>query len=502
MGALATVVSLSVGLGAFAVVQLGRVNDTTGAVVSRALPSVKSLADIRLACADFRMSELQYVAASAADRDAVQQAMDGALERIEASQKLYEPLISSADEKRTYAAFMSAWSEYMIAHAMAMQLAADSAGDAQLLMAGEGRRQFDAAGAQLAALVDQNRRSAEHARAQSTALYESSRWWVIGLVAAVVIVGGGIAWIVLGGVNRVLGTLAEEIDRGAETIVGTAAGVSESADTLTHSAARQAATLDETSAAMERIAATTRANADQARDAAASMAEADRLITTSHAALEAMVASMASIEEASTKVTRIIRTVDEIAFQTNILALNAAVEAARAGAAGAGFAVVAEEVRSLAQRSAQAARDTAALVEASNGRARQGSATLQEVSASVRAFTLQVTGVQQLVGSIRAASAEQTTAIDHVAGAVQQLSETTRQTAASATDGAAASARLRQQAESAKAHAAALTTLIEGRRARRGQAAILPGTRPSAASRPTAPTEEDLQPLRRTGTEG
>ena len=107
-----------------------------------------------------------------------------------------------------------------------------------------------------------------------------------------------------------------------------------------------------------------------------------------------MVTSMAGIEDASSRVTRIIRTIDEIAFQTNILALNAAVEAARAGEAGAGFAVVAEEVRRLAQRSAQAARDTATLIEESSDRAREGTTRLKHVSSAVTAFTRQMSGVQ------------------------------------------------------------------------------------------------------------
>src|SRR6185295_3293520 len=119
------------------------------------------------------------------------------------------------------------------------------------------------------------------------------------------------------------------------------------------------------------------------QQAASLMADVDRKVNESNRALGNMVSSMTSIQDSSAKVARIIKTIDEIAFQTNILALNAAVEAARAGEAGMGFAVVADEVRNLAQRSAQAARDTAGLIEESITRSREGSAKVAQVATSI-----------------------------------------------------------------------------------------------------------------------
>jgi methyl-accepting chemotaxis protein len=154
----------------------------------------------------------------------------------------------------------------------------------------------------------------------------------------------------------------------SETAAGTAAAsgqVSTAAQSLAQGATEQAASLEETSASMEEMASMTRQNAENSQSAAGLMTEVDGHVRTSNETLAEMVSSMAAIQESSQQVGRIIKTIDEIAFQTNILALNAAVEAARAGEAGMGFAVVADEVRSLAQRSAQAARDTATLIETS-----------------------------------------------------------------------------------------------------------------------------------------
>src|SRR5262249_24145158 len=159
-------------------------------------------------------------------------------------------------------------------------------------------------------------------------------------------------------------------------------------------------------------------NAENSQNAAGLMGEVDARVKDSNQALGDMVSSMASIQESSRQVAKIIKTIDEIAFQTNILALNAAVEAARAGEAGRGFAVVADEVRSLAQRSAQAAKDTAALIEASIARTEGGSHKVEQVAASITAITESVTKVKALVDEVSAASRQQAQGIDQVSQAI------------------------------------------------------------------------------------
>lgn len=481
------VVVLSSVVGVFAVLQLGRVNATTANVTRRTLPSVRALGSISLATARFRMATLQFVAASAAERASASDRMDKALAAIEHEQKLYEPLIASSFEKETYNEFMSAWSEYMMAHATALGLVMEGQADeARAVMAGDAQTQFDASTARLGALIEQNRINAEAAQASSEAIAQSARWWVLTLMAGVLVAGSGMAWFVIGAVNRLLGRVASDIAGSAETLVAAASDASQASDELSRSAGQQASSLEAASGTMAQISTTTRTNARHAHDAAALVTEADTLIRSSNDALDAMVTSMAGIEDASSRVTRIIRTIDEIAFQTNILALNAAVEAARAGEAGAGFAVVAEEVRRLAQRSAQAARDTATLIEESSDRAREGTVRLKHVSSAVAAFTRQMTGVQDLVQTIRTSSDQQMSGIEQVSRSVEGMARTTQAAAESADASATAGDRLSTQAESARAQSRQLDALVRGRRASR---AATPKAAPAAPAPPAAPSE-------------
>ncbi len=193
----------------------------------------------------------------------------------------------------------------------------------------------------------------------------------------------------------------------------------------------------------------TRKNAENAGQAATLMFETERLVQGANGALGEMVTSMAMIKESSDKVARIIRTIDEIAFQTNILALNAAVEAARAGEAGMGFAVVADEVRALAQRSAQAARDTATLIEESISRSMEGQQKVTQVSGAIEAITSSAVRVKGLISEVSEASRQQTQGIDQVSQAVAQMERVTQGTAATAEESAAASEELNAQAAAA-----------------------------------------------------
>ncbi len=332
----------------------------------------------------------------------------------------------------------------------------------------------------LPTMIEQNRINAEAAQASSEAIAQSSRWWVLSMMVGVLLVGGALAWIVIAGVNRLLGRVASDIAGSAEMLVSAAGDASRASDALSRSAGEQASSLAAASRSMAQISTTTRTNATHAHDAAALVTEADALIQSSNVALDAMVTSMAGIEDASSRVTRIIRTIDEIAFQTNILALNAAVEAARAGEAGAGFAVVAEEVRRLAQRSAQAARDTATLIEESSDRAREGTTRLKHVSSAVAAFTRQMSGVQDLVQTIRTSSDQQMSGIDQVSRTVEGMTRTTQAAAESAEASATAGDRLSTQAEAARTQSRQLDALVRGHRARTSRKAGGRAAPPSA----------------------
>ena len=247
-----------------------------------------------------------------------------------------------------------------------------------------------------------------------------------------------------------IGQIADTMSEGVAQVASASTEVSSSAQSLAQGASEQAAALEETSASMEEMASMTRHNAENAQNAAKLMANADAQVDTSKQALKEMVSSMSSIQESSTKVARIIKTIDEIAFQTNILALNAAVEAARAGEAGMGFAVVADEVRNLAQRSAQAAKDTAGLIEESIALTQEGSQRVQQVSKAIVSITESVTQVKAMVDEVSTASLQQTQGIDQVTQAVAQMEKVTQTSAASAEESAAASEQLNAQAETTR----------------------------------------------------
>src|ERR1035438_1990410 len=164
-----------------------------------------------------------------------------------------------------------------------------------------------------------------------------------------------------------------------------------------------------------------RQNSENSTAAASLATQSQERIAETNRTLEQMVEAMGEIHTSSGKISKIIKVIDEIAFQTNILALNAAVEAARAGEAGMGFAVVADEVRNLAQRSAQAAKDTAGLIEESISKSSEGRAKLEQLSVAIRAITEKAAQVKTLINEVRVGSQEQSRGIEQIGGAVGQM---------------------------------------------------------------------------------
>lgn len=258
-------------------------------------------------------------------------------------------------------------------------------------------------------------------------------------------VGGLVVWLVRS-INTSLRGMSRELGEGGQLVVEASSQMAVSAQSMSQGAAEQAAALEETSASMEQIAAMTRTNADNSQEAASLMGEAARVLDQSNKSLSDMVGAMTSIRESSNRVSKIIKTIDEIAFQTNILALNAAVEAARAGEAGMGFAVVADEVRNLAQRSAQAARDTTALIEGAIASSNEGGQKVAQAAESFAAITDRVTSVKRLVDSVSVASGQQAHGIEQVLQGIRQMEKVTQTTAATAEESAAASEQLNAQA--------------------------------------------------------
>ena len=208
----------------------------------------------------------------------------------------------------------------------------------------------------------------------------------------------------------------------------------------------------------------TKRNAENAESAKSISEQTRKAADAGVAEMNAMTLSMDAIKASSDNIAKIIKTIDEIAFQTNILALNAAVEAARAGEAGMGFAVVADEVRNLAQRSATAARETADKIEDSIRKSQEGVAISGKVSVSLQEILTKARQVDDLVAEIAGSSKEQSQGIEQISTAISQMDQVTQTTAASAEEGAAAAEELSSQAVSLEGAIQQLRTLVDGSR--------------------------------------
>jgi methyl-accepting chemotaxis protein len=232
--------------------------------------------------------------------------------------------------------------------------------------------------------------------------------------------------------KRTLWQVADRLLGTASQVAAASAQLLSASREMAQTAAEQASSIEQTSATSAQIDDTAHKNADHARHAAEVLASWNGEFEQSRQALERMVTSIAAIDASSQKMGKILHTIEEIAFQTNILALNAAVEAARAGEAGMGFAVVADEVRNLAQRCSQAVSDTAALVEASKSQTKEGTLRSGEVTSAIEAVARDSQRVMALVEEVRLGNEQQLSGLDQVSGNLRQLEEGTRRISSNA----------------------------------------------------------------------
>ncbi|MFW5856272.1 MAG: methyl-accepting chemotaxis protein [Planctomycetota bacterium] len=275
----------------------------------------------------------------------------------------------------------------------------------------------------------------------------NTRWGVEALSIVGVLAGVLLAVFITRGIVRSLGEVIAGLRDGSEQTNAAAGQVSSASQQLAEGATEQAASLEETSSALEEMASMTRQNADNAKRASDLAGEARSAAASGNDAMGEMLQAVDAINESSSEIGKVIKVIQEIAFQTNLLALNAAVEAARAGDAGKGFAVVADEVRNLAQRSAEAARDTTALIETAVERSENGGRIAREAGTALGTIVERIREAADLVAEISTASQEQAQGIDQVNTAVAQMDKVTQSNAASAEESASASEELSAQAE-------------------------------------------------------
>ncbi|WP_046241117.1 methyl-accepting chemotaxis protein [Delftia tsuruhatensis] len=503
------VLALTTFVGLYAVMRLSQINQASVDIATRWMPSSRMLLTIRATTARYRANELQYlISTSDQDIKAFDAIMSDLWSKIQTNYDNYASFIQTEQERASYDELGRLRSAYAREHAMIMTLARNGRKDEALVLAqGESlelsRRLYD----QIDRMVQIDHDAGQEANRHANDLYRSARAWVVGLLAASIALGlalalalarivarplieaVGVAQAVAEGdlTRRIQATTTDEtgqllhalhrmdqslihivrqVRNGTDSIATASSQIASGNNDLSLRTEHQASSLQETAASMEQLTVTVRQNTDNARQANQLAASASTVAQQGGEVVSQVVDTMDAIHASSRKIADIIGVIDAIAFQTNILALNAAVEAARAGEQGRGFAVVASEVRTLAQRSATAAREIKALIDDSVGQIDTGSRLVRNAGTTIDQAVDGVRKLSTLVAEISNASQEQSRGIAEVGSAIGQMDQVTQQNAALVEEVTAAAQSLQQQAVQL-AQAVAGFKLDEGNGARR-----------------------------------
>jgi len=296
--------------------------------------------------------------------------------------------------------------------------------------------------------------------ADALSMKNTARNLIIGISLIVIVLTLAFGWFVSTGIARVLRRIIEGLESGSDQVAAASGQVSAASQSLAEGASEQASSIEETSSSLEELSSMTRQNAEHSGEANRLMEESQKVVREANESMTALTGSMEDISSSSRETSKIIKTIDEIAFQTNLLALNAAVEAARAGEAGSGFAVVADEVRNLAMRAAEAAKNTASLIEDTTHKVNEGADFVTRTNESFGKVTESAVSVAALIGEIAAASEEQAQGVNQINLAVGEMDKVVQQNAANAEESASASEEMNAQAEQMKTMIQELVSLV------------------------------------------
>jgi len=453
-----------------------RGNEATRGLVNEGLPSLSLLAELQENLDAYRLHSYELIfaqdkdrIAKAAEADAVQQ---NCVKQLQAIKQLY----AEGEGHDRVTALEASFNDYVQTIGRLRAILDKDFPGAMKIMDQEIPGKIAALSAAAAQLKAHNQEAAGKCVELTVGSFKSISNFALWLGAASVAFTTVILGLVGFNANRVrhaLSRLVEDLSSSFVQVGNAASQVSTSSQSLAEGSSEQAASVEETSASLEELSSMTRRNSENAQKANELARAARGAADKGSGDMTAMNHAMATIKASSDDIAKIIKTIDEIAFQTNILALNAAVEAARAGEAGMGFAVVADEVRNLAQRSAQAAKETAAKIEGAINNTAQGVQISAKVTDALNDIVVKARQVDELAAEVASASREQTQGIAQINAAVGQMDKVTQSNAANAEESAAAAQELNAQAAVMKQVVEELKQLVGGQAETGGNAASL-----------------------------
>jgi methyl-accepting chemotaxis protein len=487
--AFVVVLLLTAALGVFAIIQLARVNAASTELATNWMPSIKAASDMKYDLARLRAGTGQLILANdSSSREYFSKSVNNTLEQLAKDEKRYESLISEPEERAAYGEYVRQREAYMPQQKAVMDAAINGRSDeAATVLRGQSSKLFGSMSELVNKIVKINEDGGDRASKRGDDLYASARIMIIAVLIGAVVIGLALAfWLsrlistslkqavavaqtvaagdltsqirvtskdetgqllqALQDMNRNLVAIVSEVRTGTDTIATASNQIASGNLDLSSRTEQQASSLEETASSMEELTSTVKQNADNAQQANQLAASASQVAGKGGAVVSQVVTTMASINDSSKKIVDIIAVIDGIAFQTNILALNAAVEAARAGEQGRGFAVVASEVRSLAQRSATAAKEIKELIDDSVSKVDTGSKLVNEAGTTMQEIVQSIQRVTDIMSEITAASTEQSAGIEQINQAVTEMDNVTQQNAALVEEASAAAQAMQDQA--------------------------------------------------------
>lgn len=458
------VLFLTVALAAVVLVLARQIQSRTDIFASSILPSLVDVSEVAVNANAIQLDVARHrLARSAEDKKVLEDEIAHLRKQNGHLLEDYAKHIDSEEEKQLMERTMTTRASYVKASEEILDLSRQNKLDeAYTYNQATFRPAFNAFAKTLEAIHEYNRKDASRTAEENSATAHQIGMVIAVVSGAILLVGVGIALFIARSLGRILGAVARAIDDNAQQVTSAAGQVSSASQSLADGATEQAASLEETSASLEEMSGITSQNSANAGKATDLARQARQAADAGARDMQAMSVAMNEIKASSDDIAKIIKTIDEIAFQTNILALNAAVEAARAGEAGMGFAVVADEVRNLAQRSAQAAKETAAKIEGSIGKTSQGVQLTDKVARSLAEIVEKVRVVDALAAEVSTASQEQSTGVSQINSAVSQMDKVVQNNAAAAEESAAAAEELNSQAQALLGAVEELNAIVGG----------------------------------------